>query len=184
MFHVSELSSSSHMDKSKRQQARLDAKFQDTAQALRGAKRRAAAASASKTRGLQVPVRNAARALIAMRESEPTATLQYIRRKVGSNSEESRCRENAEGALRDWWSALGTTSTHNWTSSTAKDPNLKRAVMVTRRFRVDAMLESWVADQNIHKGINPVSANVGREAKSARHAAGIAVPSSKRSQRQ
>ena len=73
---------------------------------------------------------------------------------------------------------------HTWTSSAAEDPNLKRAVMVTRRFRVDAMLETWVADQRIHKGINPVSANVAREAKSARHATGIAVPSSKQSPRQ
>ena len=52
--------------------------------------------------------------------------------------------------------------------------------MEARRFAVDSKLEIWVEDQNINKGINPASANVIREARDARHAAGLAVPTSQR----
>ena len=172
------------MDKLKRKKARLDAKLQDIAQALRGAKRRAAAASALTNRGFQGPVWNAARALMAMHEGEPTAALEYIRRKVSSNSEDSRGRGDAEGALRDWWSALDATSKHTWTSSAAETPKIQRAVQEARRFCVDSKLEAWVEDQNIHKGINPLYGNVFKEAKSARQAAGIAMPTSKKCQQQ
>ena len=130
------------MDKLKRKQARLGAKLQDDAQAFRVAKRRAAAASASRKRGLHESVQNAARVIMAMHEGEPTAALEYIRRKGSSSSEASRCQGDGERAPRDWWSAMDETSKRAWMSSAAEDPKIRGAVMEARRFSVDSKLEA------------------------------------------
>ena len=98
-----------------------------------------------------------------------------------SSSTEAGPRDaETERALRDWWSTIDAPAKLTWTSSDAENPKIRRAVMEARRFAVDSKLEIWVEDQNINKGINPASANVIREGRDARHAAGLAVPTSQR----
>ena len=61
---------------------------------------------------------------------------------------------------------------------------LHGAIKRAQRFIVDEDLETWVAQQNVSKGINPVPTVILQEAKRVKHRAGAYRPTTHRGARQ
>ena len=89
-----------------------------------------------------------------------------------------------ESELREWWiSADENTKTKHRNISDANQ-NMHNAIKAAQRFIVDDDLESWVAHQNVSKGINPAPALTLQEARVVKERMGVQAPPTHRGARQ
>ena len=128
--------------------------------------------------------RTRTRALMVMRDGEPTATMTFLRSKrKGADPNATRWAE-MDSELREWWiSADENTKTKHRNISDANQ-NMHNAIKAAQRFIVDDDLESWVAHQNVSKGINPAPALTLQEARVVKERMGVQAPRTHRGARQ
>ena len=128
--------------------------------------------------------RTTARALMVMRDGEPTAAMAFLRSKRKGDDPNATRWAELESELREWWISADedTKNEHKHISDT--NQSMHSAITAAQRFVVDDDLESWVADQNVNKGINPVPALTLREARAVKERVGAQAPRTHRGARQ
>ena len=104
--------------------------------------------------------------------------LQKSQRKAAEPTAAMWADEGSE--LRSWW--IGADGYTKKMHSQIAETNEKShgAIQRAQRFIGDAELESWVAQQNVCKGINPLPADTFREAKLEKRRSGVDVPKTHR----
>ena len=109
-----------------------------------------------------------ARALMVMRDGEPTAAMTFLRsQRKGADPNVTRWAE-MESELREWWVSADEDPKTKHRNIRDASQNMHSAVKTAQRFIVDDDLESWAAHQNVPKGINPVPALTLEEARVAK----------------
>ena len=81
-----------------------------------------------------------------------------------------------ETDLRAWWISADDDTKNKHTQIHDTNRLLHSAIGQARRFIIDDELESWVADQNVTKGINPVPAITLRETNLVKRRIGVEDP--------
>ena len=133
---------------------------------------------------LREPQRTTARALMVMREGEPTAAMDFFRSKrKGATLDAAQCAE-VETDLKEWWTHAGNSEKDSHRIMDDTNQKMHSAIKQAQRFLVDVDLEAWVEDQNVSKGINPVPAIVLQEANIIKQRIGVDVPGKHLSARQ
>ena len=120
--------------------------------------------------------RNTAQALMVMREGEPTAAMAFLKSKCKSGNRDATGWIKLETDLRAWWISADDDTKNKHTQIHDTNRLLHSAIGQARRFIIDDELESWVADQNVTKGINPVPAITLREASLVKRRIGVEDP--------
>ena len=100
--------------------------------------------------------RSTARAIMAMRDGEPTAALAFLKSKHKGEPTAAAAWVEVEADLQAWWVSADEATKNAHTLLDETNRRLHTAIQQAQRFIVDEELESWVADQNVGKGINPV----------------------------
>ena len=100
--------------------------------------------------------RSTARVLMAMRDGEPTAAMAFLKSKHKGEPTAATAWVEVEADLQAWWVSADEATKNAHTHLDETNGRLHAAIQQARRFVVDEELESWVADQNVGKGINPV----------------------------
>ena len=128
--------------------------------------------------------RNTALALMVMHEGEPTAGMAFLKSKRKGADPDATGWVKVESDLRAWWISADEDTKNAHTQIHETNRQLHGAIKQAQRFIVDEELESWVADQNVSKGINPVPANTLRESVRVKRRIGVDVPRTHRGARQ
>ena len=120
--------------------------------------------------------RNTALALMVMREGEPTAAMAFLKSKRKGADPDATGWVEVESDLCAWWIGADedTKNAHTHIHETSRQ--MHGAIKQSHRFIVDEDLESWVADQNVSKGINPVPALTLRQAGLVKRRLGVDAP--------
>ena len=118
--------------------------------------------------------RAAARALMGIGEGEPTAA--FLKNACKESDSDAKAWVEVESSLRAWWASADEDTKEAHTQIAATNKHLHGAIKRARRFIVDEELESWVAEQNVSKGINPVPALTLREASVLKGLHGVGIP--------
>ena len=100
--------------------------------------------------------RSIARVLMAMRDGEPTAALAFLKSKHKGEPTAAAAWVKVEADLQAWWVSADEATKNAHTQLDETNRQLHTAIQQAQRLIVDEELESWVADQNVGKGINPV----------------------------
>ena len=128
--------------------------------------------------------RTAARALMVMRDGEPTAAMAFlISKRKGADPPAAQWAE-MESELREWWTSADEDTKNKHKTIRDENQSMRSAITAAQRFVVDDDLESWVADQNVSKGINPAPALTLREARGVKERMGVQAPRTHRGARQ
>ena len=128
--------------------------------------------------------RNAAQALMVMRDGEPTAAMAFLKSKCKCVNPDATGWVELETDLRAWWISADDDTKKKHTQIHDTNRELHSAIEQARRFIVDEELEIWVADQNVSKGINPVPAITLREASLVKRRIGVDETKTHRGARQ
>ena len=148
---------------------RLQAQLEETTRRLRAARK-------AHRRETRVPAGrwSVAKVIMALRDGEPTAAANYLQRTVRGKGEAARDGRADEELLRGWWRCATVAEKEAVLAVTDAEKQKKRAVTEGRRVLAESDLESWVRDQNIRKGISPMSSVVLERANRALGKAGVA----------
>ena len=128
--------------------------------------------------------RSTARVLMAMRDGEPTAAMAFLRSKHKGEPTAAAAWVEVEADLQAWWVRADEATKNAHTQLDETNRRLHTAIQQAQRFIVDEELESWVADQNVGKGINPVPGVTLQEAGRLKRRLGVDVPRTRRGARQ
>ena len=128
--------------------------------------------------------RTTARALMVMRAGEPTAAMAFLRSKRKSTDPNATRWAEIESELKEWWMRADEDTKHKHTNICDTNQSMHNAIRAAQRFIVDDDLESWVANQNVSKGINPVPALTLQEARVVKERMGVEAPRTHRGARQ
>ena len=128
--------------------------------------------------------RNTTRTLMVMRGGEPTAAMAYLKSQHKAAEPTAAIWVEEESKLRSWWNGANEDTKKMHSQIDETNGKLHSAIKQARRFIVDEELESWVAEQNVCKGINPLPAVTLREAKFVKQRSGVSVPNKHKSARQ
>ena len=158
----------------KRKKQELDEEVQRISKELKQLRRQQA--GNGKVKRISEAQRSAARAVMVMREGEPTAAMTFLRMQCKGVDAYDTKWVDEESALRAWWVSAGEDTKNMYSTIGETNKKLHGAIKRAQIFIVDEDLEKWVAFQNVTKGINPVPAMTLQEAKLARHRAGMDVP--------
>ena len=112
--------------------------------------------------------RTTARALMVMRDGEITAAMTLLRSHRKRPDPNATRWAEMESELRGWWASADEDPKTNHRNIRDASQNMHNAIKTAQRFIVDDDLESWVAHQNVSKGINPVPALTLEEARVAK----------------
>ena len=165
----------------RRKKQALEQELQRIAQEMREVKRKHATCGHLHITAGQ---RTTARALMVMRDGEPTAAMTFLRSKYKGPDLIATHWAEMESELREWWiSADENTKTKHRNISDANQ-NMHNAIKAAQRFIVDDDLEAWVAHQNVSKGINPAPALTLQEARVVKERMGVQAPRTHRGARQ
>ena len=165
----------------RRKKQALEQELQRIAQEMRKVKRKHATCGHLHITAGQ---RTTARALMVMRDGEPTAAMTFLRSKYKGPAPIATQWADMESELREWWiSADENTKTKHRNISDANQ-NMHNAIKAAQRFIVDDDLEAWVAHQNVSKGINPAPALTLQEARVVKERMGVQAPPTHRGARQ
>ena len=165
----------------RRKKQALEQELQRIAQEMRKVKRKHATCGHLHITAGQ---RTTARALMVMRDGEPTAAMTFLRSKYKGPAPIATQWADMESELREWWiSADENTKTKHRNISDANQ-NMHNAIKAAQRFIVDDDLEAWVAHQNVSKGINPAPALTLQEARVVKERMGVQAPRTHRGARQ
>ena len=95
-----------------------------------------------------------ARALIVMRDGEPTTAMAFLRSQRKAADPDAACRAEMESDLREWW--MHAEEDRKSKHSSVGDANQSKhdAIQQAKRFIVEEELKSWAAHQNAFGGIN------------------------------
>ena len=169
------------MDDLKRKRQELDQEVWRIPQELKQLRRQGRSAGRLQVSAGQ---RNAARALMAMREGEPTAAMAFLKSKRKAADPDATGWVDVETELQAWWDSADDDAKRAHTQICEANRQLHGAIKQAQRFMVDEELEAWVADQNVGKGINPVPANTLREAAAVKGRIGVDALNTHRGARQ
>ena len=136
--------------------------------------------------GLEVTAnqRSTARVLMAMRDGEPTAAMAFLKSKHKGEPTAATAWVEVEADLQAWWVSADEATKNAHTLLDETNRRLHTAIQQAQRFIVDEELESWVADQNVGKGINPVPGVTLQEAGRLKRRLGVDVARTRRGDRQ
>ena len=136
--------------------------------------------------GLEVTAnqRSTARVLMAMRDGEPTAAMAFLKSKHKGEPTAATAWVEVEADLQAWWVSADEATKNAHTLLDETNRRLHTAIQQAQRFIVDEELESWVADQNVGKGINPVPGVTLQEAGRLKRRLGVDVARTHRGARQ
>ena len=121
---------------------------------------------------------------MAMREGEPTAAMAFLKSKRKCVTPDATGWVKMEEDLCASWMSADEDTKKKLTVIDVTNREAHSAIEQARRFIVDEELESWVADQNVHKGINPVPAITLREADLVKRRIGVDGPKTHRGAKQ
>ena len=110
---------------------------------------------------------NVARVLVVLRGGEPTAAMDYLRRGARCKDRAAVMTDAVEAKVRTWWRESSWGARRLLINVDGADPKKKWAVAKTRRFLAECNLDIWVEDQNMRKGITPMSSLVLEKGKHA-----------------
>ena len=128
--------------------------------------------------------RSTARVLMAMRNGEPTAAMVFLHSKHKGEPTAAAAWVDVEAELHAWWVSADEATKNAHTHLDDTNGRLHMAIQQARRFVVDEELESWVADQNVGKGINPVPGITLQEAGRLKRRFGVEETKTRRDARQ
>ena len=128
--------------------------------------------------------RSTARVLIAMRDGEPTAAMAFLTSKHKGEPTAAAAWADVEADLQAWWVSADEATKNAHTLLDETNRRLHTAIQQAQRFIVDEELESWVADQNVRKGINPVPGVTLEEAGKLKRRFGVEEMKTRRDARQ
>ena len=128
--------------------------------------------------------RSTARALMVMRDGEPTAAMTFLKSKRKAADPNAARWAEMESELREWWISVDEHTKNKHTNISDRNQDMHNAIKQAQRFIVDDDLESWVAHQNVSKGINPVPALTLQEARVVKQRIGVQAPRTHRGARQ
>ena len=128
--------------------------------------------------------RSTARALMVMRDGEPTAAMTFLKSKRKAADPNAARWVAMESELREWWISVDEDTKNKHTNISDRNQDMHHAIQQAQRFVVDDDLESWVAHQNVSKGINPVPALTLQEARVVKQRIGVQAPRTHRGARQ
>ena len=128
--------------------------------------------------------RTAARALMVMRDGEPTAAMAFLwsQRKVADP--DATCWAEMESDLREWWMHAEEDRKNKHSSVGDTNQSKHDAIQQAKRFIVEEELKSWAAHQNAFGGINPVPTAALQEARAVTQRIGVEAPRTHRGSRQ
>ena len=120
---------------------------------------------------------------MGIRKGEPTAAMAFLKSECKGGDSDAAAWVEVESSLCAWWASAdeGTKEAHTQIAATNK--HLHGAIKRAQRFIVDEQLESWVAEQNVSKGINPVPALTMRQAAVVKRRTGVAIPRTRKGAR-
>ena len=121
---------------------------------------------------------------MAMRNGEPTAALAFLKSKHKGEPTAAAAWVKVEADLQAWWVSADEATKNAHTQLDETNRRLHTAIQQAQRFIVDEELESWVAEQNVGKGINPVPGVTLQEAGRLKRRFGVDVAKTRKSDRQ
>ena len=127
--------------------------------------------------------RNTARSLMAMRDGEPTAAVAFLKSRHTGEPTAAPAWVAVEAELQAWWRGADEATKNAHTQVDEANRRMRVAVEQAQRFLVDQELESWVADQNVRKGINPVPSLTLEEAGRLKRRFGVQIPRTRKGDR-
>ena len=128
--------------------------------------------------------RTAARALMVMRDGEPTAAMAFLWSQRKAADPDATCWAEMESDLREWWMHAGEDRKNKQTNVGDTHQSKHNAIKQAKRFIVEEELKSWAAHQNASEGINPVPTAAFQEARVATQRIGVEAPPTHRVSRQ
>ena len=149
----------------------------DTLQSqLAETKRMLKAAKRSQKRGCTIsPCQwNVAQIITVLRGGEPTAAMNYLQGSCGYKNGAAVASPAIEEKLRVWWRTASQATKRQLINVETADAKKKWAAAKKRRFLAEWNLETWVEDQNVRKGITPMSSLVLQKARNELGIVGIA----------
>ena len=120
---------------------------------------------------------------MVMREGDPTAAMNFLRCEYKGGQRTAAAWNEVQSTLSSWWASAEEDAKEAHRKATTMNKKLHGAINRAQRFIVDEQLESWVAEQNVSKGINPVPALTMREADVLKRRNGVAIPRSRKGAR-
>ena len=149
----------------------------DTLQSqLAETKRMLKAAKRSQKRGCTIsPCQwNVAQIITVLRGGEPTAAMTYVQGTCRHKNGAAVASPAIEEKLRVWWRTASQATKRQLINVETADAKKKWAAAKKRRFLAEWNLETWVEDQNVRKGITPMSSLVLQKARNELAIVGIA----------
>ena len=121
---------------------------------------RAAQRSSKRASTLSKAEWNVARVLLVLRGGEPTAAMDYLRRGSRGKDRAAVVSDTVEADLRTWWRESPWGARRLLINIDGAVRKKKWAVAKARRFLAECNLDIWLEDQNMRKGITPMSSLV------------------------
>ena len=98
--------------------------------------------------------------LVVLRGGEPTAAMDYLRRRYRGKDRAAVVSDTIEEKLRTWWRESSWGARRLLINVDGADGKKKWAVAKARRFLAECNLDIWLERQNMTKGITPMSSLV------------------------
>ena len=111
-----------------------------------------------RTRRVSASQIHCARALMALQNGEPTASIRFLATAARKSSDMDIAQQ--ADSVRTWWCSSTLQERTRITDEAVLTPPERAALTRARKFLFEADLEAWVDNQNVGKGITPRSAVV------------------------
>ena len=95
--------------------------------------------------------RTVARALMVMRDGEPTAAMALLWSQCKVADPDATCWAEMESDLREWWMHADEDRTNKHTNIGDTNQSMHNAIKEAKRFIVEEELESWLVHQNAER---------------------------------
>ena len=95
--------------------------------------------------------RTAARALMVMRDGEPTAAMAFLWSQRKAADPDATCWAEMESDLREWWMHADEDRTNKHTNIGDTNQSMHNAIKEAKRFIVEEELDSWLVHQNAER---------------------------------
>ena len=100
--------------------------------------------------------RTVGRALMVMRDGEPTAAMEFLWSQHEAADPDATCWAEMESDLREWWMRADEDRKNKQTKVGDANQSKHNAIKQAKRSIVEEELKSWAAHQNASEGISPV----------------------------
>lgn len=119
-----------------------------------------------------------AQVLLVLARGEPTAAMTFVRSKSSDKHDVDSFLAQIQIRLTAWWEATEEHVRNRLIESNDENPP-SQALSAARKFLVDYKLEAWVEEQNLTRGLSPLSSLVANQARILARENGATLPTKK-----